>query len=37
MDLVVCDTCGEEFPANWGGCPFCDSGERPVLKMRDND
>ncbi len=37
MDLEECDRCGEEYPRSWQGCPFCDSGEHPVLKMPKND
>lgn len=37
MELVECDRCGEEYPRNWGGCPFCDSGERPHIKFDGDD
>lgn len=37
MELEECVKCGEEYPSNWSYCPYCDSGDRPVLKMRDND
>ena len=37
MDLEECPTCGEEYPANWQGCPYCDSGEKIAVKFRNDD
>lgn len=31
MNLEECSRCGEEFPLNWGACPFCETGERPQI------
>jgi hypothetical protein len=38
MNIVECERCGEEYPQNWGCCPFCETGERPTLgHFRGND
>jgi hypothetical protein len=37
MELEECPKCGEEYPSTWQGCPFCDSGDRPMVKMKDYD
>lgn len=37
MDLVECERCGEEYPSSWQGCPFCDAGEKPVLRFQKED
>jgi len=31
MNITECPKCGEEYPLNWGVCPFCETGERPPL------
>lgn len=37
MDLEECARCGEEYPTNWVGCPYCDSGEKPHFRLGEDD
>lgn len=37
MNITECEKCGEEFPLNWGVCPFCETGERPYIEKFDNE
>ena len=37
MEIIECDRCGEEYPRNWGYCPFCDIGEKPNFKFDEEE
>ncbi len=37
MVIIECERCGEPYPANWGKCPTCDSGEHPEVRGFDDE
>jgi hypothetical protein len=37
MRFDECERCGEEYPAHWITCPYCEVGDRPSIERFDKD